>query len=156
MGSIKKNRMVYALVTATLIVIFATPVRATTMSFTVPAGQDIARMLTLAADDHVTVKFVVTGHTTNVLDFYMIDTHGSVTESYSQTGNVNIDFVCSDAGNYTMHFSNTGSTEDKLVSLDYEIQHYIFGMPEMQFMTIIIAVLCLLMAGVFIAVGKRR
>jgi hypothetical protein len=155
MGSIK-TRLIYALVVATLIVIFTTPVRATTMSFTVPAGQDVTRMLTLVVDDRVTIKFTVTGQTTSVLDFYIVDTNGSVTESYRQTGNANINFVCSDAGNYTMHFSNTDPNEDKLVSLDYEIQHYIFGMPEMLFMTIVIAALCLLMAAAFIAMGRRR
>jgi len=151
-----KNPLIYAITIATLIVIFTIPVRATTMSFTVPAGQDITRTMTLVTDDHVTIEFAVTGQTTSTLDFYIIDTNGTVTQSYPHIGNVNIDFVCSDAGNYTMHFSNIGSTEDKLVSLDYEIQHYIFGMPEMQFMTILIATLCLLMAAVFIAVGRHR
>lgn len=53
-------------------------------------------------------------------------------------------------------FPTFGSSEDKLVSLDYEVQHYIFGMPQMLFLTIIIVLVCVAAVAVFILMGKPR
>lgn len=55
-----------------------------------------------------------------------------------------------------MHFSNSASSEDRLVSLDYEVQHYILGMPQMLFLTAVIVVVCVAAVAVFILMGKPR
>lgn len=55
-----------------------------------------------------------------------------------------------------MHFSNTDSLEDKLVTLDYEIEHYIFGMPQMLFLAIIIVLVCIAAVAAFILMGKQH
>ncbi len=41
------------------------------------------------------------------------------------------------------------------MTLDYEIDHYIFGIPQMLFMTIIIAVVCVVGVAVFIMLSKK-
>lgn len=76
-------------------------------------------------------------------------------ETFGTTGNVNYAFVCSQEGEYSLHFSNTVSTEDELVSLDCEVQHYIFGMPQMLFLTLIIVAICLAATAVFIMMSKH-
>ncbi len=45
-------------------------------------------------------------------------------------------------------------SEDKLVTFDYEIQHYIFGIPQMMFLTIIIVLISVAAAATLILMGK--
>lgn len=146
----------HVLLAATLIVLLISSVKATAMSFTVPAGQVETQTVNLDVEDHVTITFTVTGQDTSGLDFYILDPQGNVQEMFNGTSNVNYQFVCSQAGAYELCFSNTGSAWDKYVSLDYEVQHYILGMPQMLFLTLIVVGICLAMVAVFVLMGKPR
>ena len=140
-----------------LAALLLTPIAmATAMSFTVQAGQEVTKTLNLAVDDHVQIRFTVTGQTTSALGFYVTDPAGNVKVTFGIIGNLNYAFVCSEQGEYGLHFSNIGSTEDKLVSLDYEVEHYMFGMPQMLFLTLIVVGICVVMVAVFILIGKTR
>jgi hypothetical protein len=132
------------------------PAEATSISFTVQAGKEVTMPLDLAVEDHVTVKFTVIGQTSNMLDFYFTDPDGNVIQLFNATGSVNFSFICSKEGTYELHFSNVGYSDDKLVSLDYEVLPYIFGMPEMLFLTLVILGICLVMIAVFFLMGKPR
>jgi multisubunit Na+/H+ antiporter MnhC subunit len=146
----------HVLLAATLIVLLVSSVKATSMSFTVPAGQVETQTVNLDVEDHVTITFTVTGQDTNGLDFYILDPQGNVQRMFNSTSNVNYQFVCSKAGAYELCFSNTGSAGDKYVSLDYEVQHYILGMPQMLFLTLVVVGICLVMVAVFVLMGKPR
>ena len=56
---------------------------------------------------------------------------------------------------YTLHFSNVASAEDRLVTLDYEVTSYIFGMPQTLFLVLIACVLCVGAVAVFILMSKH-
>ncbi len=127
---------------------------ATTVQFTVPAGRDEVKTLQLVKDDHVVIKFDVTGTVENLLDFVLIDPHGNAKVSFPNTADVDYSFVCNDEGNYTMHFSNAGSEEAKLVTMDYEIQHYIFGIPQMLLLTLVIVMFCMAAVAVFVLMSR--
>ena len=143
-----------------LLVAIASPVLcqaayATTLNITVHGGEEVTRPLTLAVEDRVAIKFtVVGGQSGNTLDFRLTYPNGTAKATFDNVGNVNYGFICDEEGEYAMHFSNVGSSEDKLVSLDYEVQHYIFGMPQMLFLTIIIVLVCVAAVAVFILIGK--
>jgi hypothetical protein len=154
MTSIGKCLALSLLVTA-LVFLLIPAVRATAESFTVHAGQEEIKPLSLATDDHVQVRFTVTGQTTNVIDFYVTDPNGNTTANFGSTGSVNYAFVCSQEGEYRLHFSNAASTEDKLVSLDYEVQHFIFGMDQMLFLLLIVVGICVAAVAVFIVMSKH-
>jgi len=140
---------------ATMVLLLILTVKAAAESFTIRAGQEEAKFLNLAVEDHVSIKFTVTGQTTSVLDFYITDPHGDIIKTFGNTGSVDYAFVCSQEGEYKLDFSNIASAEDKLVSLDYEVEHYIFGMPQMLFLTFIIVGLCVAAVAVFILMSKR-
>jgi multisubunit Na+/H+ antiporter MnhC subunit len=146
----------HVLFVATLVVFLINSVKATAISFTVRAGQVETKTVNLAVEDRVTIKFSVTDQATSGLDFYILDPQGNVQKTFNSTSNVNYQFVCSQEGEYELCFSNTGSAEDKLISLDYEVQHYIFGMPQMLFLTLIVVGICLIMVAVFVLMGKSR
>lgn len=130
--------------------------KATTTNFTVPKGEEITKPISLVAEDHVSVKFTVVGHTASTLHFCITDPHGDVKVEYGEIGNVDYRFVCDEAGEYVLYFHNTDMSEDKLVTLNYEIQHYIFGIPQMLFLTIIIVLVCMSAVATFTLMGKPR
>jgi hypothetical protein len=129
---------------------------ATATSFTVPKGEEITRSISLVVEDRVLVKFTVVGQTASTLDFYITDPNGDVKVEYSRVGTVSYPFICDEAGEYVLHFSNTDTSEDKLVTLDYEISHYIFGIPQMLFLTIIIVLVSVAAVATFTLMGKSR
>ena len=73
---------------------------------------------------------------------------------YDSVCTVSYPFVCDEAGEYLLHFSDTDTSENRLVTLDYEIQHYIFGIPQMLFLTLIIVLVCMGAVATFILMGK--
>lgn len=151
-----KDHLTYALFAVLLIVILVRPVNATAISFSVQAGKVEVKTLSLIADDHVLVRFSVQGQYTNTLDFYMTDPQGRIVQTFSTVTNLNYPFVCSEEGEYKLYFSNVNSSEDKFVSLDYEVQHYMFGMPQMLFLTLIVVGICLAAVAAFVLMGKRQ
>jgi len=144
-----------SLLTATIVLLLIPTVEAATESFTVRAGQEETRSVNLAVEDRVLIRFTVSGRTTSVLNFYIIDPYGNIMETFENTGSVDYTFVCSQEGTYKLYFSNIAPVEDKLVILDYEVEHYIFGMPQMLFLTFIVVGTCIAAVTVFILMSKH-
>jgi len=149
----KLIRFLFAVVVFSILVQAA---EATTISFTVSKGEEVPKSISLVVEDRVSVKFTVVGQTGSTLDFYITDPDGNVKAEYNNTGNVDYCFICDEAGEYILHFSNRDMSEDKLVTLNYEIQHYIFGIPQMLFLTIIIVLVCMGAVTAFMLMGKPR
>ena len=139
-----------------VIVALVQSVGATAITFTVRAGEEERRVLSLVVDDHVAIRFTVTGQDVNVLDFYVTDPHGTVMQSLSGVGEATCDFICGQNGEYTMHFSNVGSSVNKFLSLRYGVDHYILGMPQMLFLTLVMVGICMAAVTVFVMMGRTR
>jgi hypothetical protein len=82
----------------------------------------------------------------------MIYPNGSERD-FGDVGDLNYSFVCNAGGEYVLHFSNVGSS-DEFVTLNYEIDQYIFGIPQTLFLVIIIVIICVIAAAVFIIMGN--
>jgi hypothetical protein len=137
------------------LMVLAGRAQATTLTFDVAAGQEEPKTLGLVVDDHVLIQFsVVGGQSEHVLDFRLTGPDGNVLVEYKGTGDAEYRFVCDKDGDYVMHFSNVDYSENKRVFLDYELDHYVFGMPQMLFLTIVIVILCVAAVAVFILMGK--
>jgi len=130
-------------------------VEATATNFTVHRGDEKTRVLNLAVEDRVLIEFTVVGTLDHTLHFSVSYPNGTV-KDFGKIGNLRHSFVCDVEGECVLHFSNTDSTEDKLVTLNYEIQHYIFGIPQMLFLALIIAIICVAAVAVFVLMGKPR
>ena len=130
---------------------------ATVMTLNVPAGEETTRLIGLSIDDHVIIKVRVVGSDgDNTLDFSLNYPNGTVKMAFFQSGSIDYPFVCEVEGQYTMNFSNVAYAHAKQVTVDYEIDHYILGMPQMFFLTIIIAIMCVAAVAVFILMGRQR
>ncbi len=135
-----------------MVLLLVPAARAVAQSFTVQAGQEETKNLSLVVDDHVQIRFAVAGKT---IDFYVTDPFGNRMVDLRATGNVNYAFICSHEGTYTLYFFNAASAEDKLVTLDYEVTPYIFGMPQTLFLVLIVGGLCVGAVAVFILMSKH-
>jgi len=129
--------------------------RALAMNFTVHSGEEETRTINLAVDDHVLVRFTVVGQSDSSLWFYIVYPNGTAKE-FGKVGYLHYSFVCDLKGDYVLRFSNVDSSEDKLVTFECEIEHYIFGIPQMLFLTIIIVLVCIIAVAVFIFMGKTH
>lgn len=148
-----------ALVLTLLIISIVSTIRfaaATVLNPTVGPGEEETRTLNLAVDDHVLITFtVVGGHDESTLDFFITCPNGTELD-FGETGTFSYSFVCDLEGEYVLHFSNVDYSEEKSVTGDYEIEHYILGMPQMLFLTIVIVLVCLAAVAAFILMGKPR
>ena len=150
-----KKHLTCSFLAVAIVLLLVPAVGAVAQSFTVGAGQEETKTLSLVVKDHVQIRFTVIGKTVSAIDFYVTDPLGNVMVSLGTTGNVNYDFICSLEGMYTLHFSNVASTEDRLVTLDYEITSYIFGMPQTLFLVLIACGLCVGAVAIFILMSKH-
>jgi hypothetical protein len=129
--------------------------KATSTSFTVHSNEEATRVLRLKIEDHVFISFTVVGAPENAIHFYLACPNGTV-KDFGNVGDFHYTFVCDVEGDYVLRFSNMGSFVDKLVTLDYEVEHYIFGIPQMLFLTIVIAVICVIAVASFIFLSKTH
>jgi hypothetical protein len=71
-----------------------------------------------------------------------------------KSSNYDINFVSDVQGECEMHFDNTDTLDAQLVTLNYEIEHYYFGIPEIPFLLIVIMILLLCIVTGYIIMGK--
>jgi hypothetical protein len=130
---------------------------ATTAQFTVEAGGELSHPINLVAEDRVLMQFKVVGGVVgaaNVVGFSMVFPNGTV-KDFGESGDFSYSFVSDAEGEYQLNFMNSDEIDAKLVTLNYEIDHYILGMPQMLFMVILIAVVSLVGVAVFIGLSKK-
>lgn len=136
-----------------LLVGFSGFAQATTLSLTVKPGEDSTYRANLLADDHVLMKFTVVGNTNSLIAFSLTSPNGTVKE-FGDVGILSYSFVCKNEGDYTLHFVNNDQSENKLVTLDLEVEHYLLGMPQMLFLALVVVVVCVAMVAAYILMSR--
>jgi len=153
------TRLKLILVTSYFVLIASSVINstnATTETSSVPPKTDLTKSLTLKENDRVYIGFSVIGETTTQIDFYITNPEEDITHPHNNTGHVSLSFLTTEAGTYTLHFDNTQLAETKTITLNYDVEHYILGMPQEMFLTTIIAIICILAVAAFIFFGKSR
>ena len=153
MANFRKSATRFLFILAMLMVLVGLA-PATTASLTVKQGDEVKRPINLAVEDRVLIRFTVIGATASTVHFSLIFPNSTV-KDFGEVSEFSYSFVCDDEGQYTLRFVNNDLTEDKLVTLDYEVDHYIFGMPQMLFLTIIIVLACVGSVAAFILMSKK-
>jgi hypothetical protein len=153
MPSFRKTAASCLIITA-LLFAFMGLAQATTMYFTVKAGEETTYPVTLAVEDRVLIQYKVVGGTVNTLHFSMTFPNATV-KDFGQSGDFLYRFTCDAEGEYTLSFNNTEGAENMQITLNYEIDHYILGIPQMLFMVILIAGVSLVGVAVFIGLSKK-
>lgn len=111
-----------------------------TFSFWAEASEDVSRMIDLAVDDQVLIKFsTVWAAEANTIGFSIVSPNGTITD-FGEQAAFSFSFVCTEKGQYTLHFVNQDDAERKLVTLEVTIERYIFGMTPLFWLVLIVVV----------------
>jgi hypothetical protein len=127
--------------------------QATTTQFTLKSGGELTHPVNLILEDRVLIQFKAVGGTANTVRFVLNFPNGTV-KDFGKSGDFSYSFVCDSEGEYGLNFTNN-EEGDILVTLNYEVDHYIFGMPQMLFMVIVIAVISMVGVAVFVGLSKK-
>ncbi|TRO45847.1 hypothetical protein E2P60_06490 [Candidatus Bathyarchaeota archaeon] len=127
---------------------------ATTGSLTVKQGDELIHSIDLIAEDRVFIQLKVIGVTSSRIQLSITFPNGTV-QNLGEIGDFSTSFVCDVEGQCTLNFTNTDQVEHKLVTLNYNVTHYIFGMPQMLFMVILIVVVSLIGVAIFIGLSRK-
>ena len=149
----KLNRLLVALAVLTLMLALAGTVQAATLSLNVQAGSEVVRAIDLANGDHVLLRFSTVGDDPTALNFWVAFPNGTTTD-YGEVGQRELSFVSETSGPFMMHFDNSDSSSPKLVTLNYEVEHYYFGMSSVLFIIVAITVLLVCVVAGYLIMGK--
>jgi hypothetical protein len=128
-------------------------VHAATESFNVEAGKDFVSKIAVSSGDRVQLSFVTTGLPSSNLCFSIVLPNSTVI-NIGEVGQYSNSFTSNVGGTYELRFDNSNSSDPVLVTLNYQVDHYILGMPEMIFVLAAIAVLLMAIVTGYIIMGK--
>ena len=128
--------------------------KAETENFTVAPETEVTRSLNLQKDDRAAISFTVVGQSIHALNFYVTDPNGNVIVWHATAGQKSFSLQAATPGVYTLHFDNSDWLEEKTVTLNYDVQHYILGLPQTLFYVLIIAAISVVGIVLFVVLGK--
>ena len=128
-------------------------VRANTQGFNVEAGKEFVYKINVAQEDVVHLSFVATVQANSNLAFSIVFPNSTLI-NFGDLDQYSTSFTSDNAGSCELHFNNTNSSEVTFVALNYSIDHYIFGLPEMIFVLAAIAVLLMTIVTGYIIMNK--
>jgi hypothetical protein len=149
----KLRMFLYLTIIFNLIIIEICIAGANTDSLRVRAGEELVQKINLSAEDRVRITLSVLDQSSSGLDFWMIFPNAT-TRDYGEIRQAEIKFTSDVKGVCELHFNNGNSSESRLVTLNYDIEHYYFGIPEIPFLIIVIGVLLLCIIAGYIIMGK--
>jgi hypothetical protein len=152
MASFRKSPAYFLIASAVLIVLTGLA-EATTTNLTVQRDEETTHLINLAVEDRVAIRFTVVGATASTVHFSITFPNATIRD-FGEVGEFSYSFICDAEGQYTLGFVNNDLTENKLVTLNYEVDHYIFGVPQMLFLTIIIMLACIGGVVAYVLLGK--
>jgi hypothetical protein len=148
-----KRSLVTVLVALALLSVLTVFCQAVMTSLTVKGGEELNHTLNLVLEDRVSIQYRVVGGNANAMQFSMTFPNGTV-KDFGGLSTFSYSFVCDAEGDHILNFVNTDQA-DVLLTLEYEVQHYIYGMPQMLFMVILIAVVSVAGVAVFIGLSRK-
>ena len=152
MNYLRKPTSFIVIIVVILLAFLTVSVQASTTTFNVPSSEESTRTIDLKAEDHVTLTFTAVGGGTEPLHFYMVFPNGTTLDKGSAT-QFKTNFISDASGPFELHFDNN-STSTQLITLNYEVERYYFGLPVMIWLLIGIAFLLLFITAGYISMGK--
>ena len=128
-------------------------VYATAGSLEITPGNQAKCNIPASSGDTVQITFTITDDYSNSMLSWIIFPNSTIMQ-LGDVGQYSANFKSNAGGTYQLHFNNTSSSETVLVSLNYEVDHYILGMPEMIFVLAAIVVLLMFIVAGYIIMSK--
>jgi hypothetical protein len=134
------------------LVLLAGIVSAYSSTFELLARDSVTREVNLNAEDVVSGRVAIVGMPIN---FSVLDPDDVVISNYTVDGSLDFNFSAAKAGKYQLRFENWFSDEVKSVTLNYNVQHYIFGFPQEFALLFIIVGVALVAVVIFVAMSPK-
>jgi hypothetical protein len=127
---------------------------AETENFRVLAFAESQKSISLKENDHVSMGYTIIGESDSEFDFRITDPLGNTIFHFDGIGQRNFSFISTTTGTYILHFDNSLSSAPKIVTLNYSIEHYMWGIPQNLFLVIVIAIILVIAVATFAFLGK--
>ncbi len=128
-------------------------VEANVGSYNVAPGDQATCSFNVSAGDKVQITFTTAGDNSYALMSWMVLPNSTIID-LGNADRYSAGFASSVGGKIELHFSNTGSSDTVLVALNYQVDHYILGMPQNTFFLIAVAVLLMVVVGGFVILSR--
>jgi len=128
-------------------------VHASTGSFIVEAGKDYYYKIEVTSTDKLHLTFVTTGDPSSNFCF-SITFPNSTYLDLGEVDKYSASFTSDTTGTCELYFDNTNSMQPTFVALNYEVDHYILGIPQMIFALVVILVLVMVIVVGYAIMGK--
>ncbi len=129
-------------------------VEAASRTISVEAGKEEIENISLKAEDETKGRISVLGGSDNDIDFSITGPNGEAVVSKERVSTMDFRFTASKEGLYTLHFDNSFSTERKTVTFNYDVRHYIFGIPQEDFLVFVIMIVAVIGLLLFAAMSR--
>jgi len=115
------------------------PAVGTNTSFTLQPLEERTINLSLQQTDGVSGSFSTVSDDGTGINFYVTDPYNNTILHYDDVLQRSFSFTTEVEGDFQLHFDNSLSAAyRKTVSLNYDVTHYIMGLPQEQFLMIVI------------------
>lgn len=142
------SKLAYAFVTLILVTSLSAMmgiVIADNANFTIEPQKEHVITLSLQETDSVSGSFSVVTDEDIGINFYVIGPENKTGLRFDNVKQKSFSFIAEATGNYQLHFDNSiSSSSSKAVALNYSTTHYIMGMPQEQFLFVVIAAVALI------------
>jgi hypothetical protein len=149
------RRLVYLLLILCFSISAIGIVRANAGSFNLAPGNQTVCEIPVSSGDRVQLTFTAVGDNSNSLLFWIVFPNSTVT-NFGNVDQYSASFTSNVGGTCKLYFNNTSSSETILVALNYEVDHYILGIPEMIFVLAVIVVLLMAFVSGYIIMSKYK
>jgi len=128
---------------------------ATAVTISVPAGKMVFRNVDLNVEDEVSGTISVVGGESHDINFTVVGPGNQIVLPTQNVAVTNFKFSASEKGPYRFIFDNSLSSIDKTVSLNYDVKHFWFGMPQEFVLMLIVVFVGVLALIVYAMISKR-
>jgi hypothetical protein len=115
-------------------------------------GKSATRVLNLNDGDTVSGRITLVG---GGINFSITDVYDNIIQEDTIIGLADFQMTATEDGEYSLHFENFFSTDTIFVTLNYNVQHYIFGFPQEIILLFAIVGLVLIAVIVFALLSPR-
>jgi hypothetical protein len=129
-------------------------VNAVSRTIRIEAGEKKTESVYLNANSVISGKLNVIGDSNSEIDFYITGPDGKTVLSKERITVKNFRLTAAKEGTYTLHFDNSFSTERKTVTYNYDVRHYIFGMPQEDFLVLLVMIIATIGIVLFVAISR--
>ncbi len=115
------------------------PAFGTNTSFILQPLEEYTIALSLQLTDGVSGSFSTVSDDGTGVNFYVTDPYNNTILHYDDVLQRSFSFTAEVKGDFQLHFDNSLSAAyRKTVSLNYDVTHYVMGLPQEQFLMIVI------------------